>query len=66
MLTVDEFMELLIDGDSQHINIWDNEKEKVIFDGHGNEIPDDILYENVTSIDNVLVNNKGIITLNIR
>lgn len=66
MFTVNEFMELLIDGESQHFNIWNNEEEKVIFDGYGNEIPDELLSEDITSIDNVYDENKGIITLNIK
>ena len=57
-------MELLIDGDSQHFNVYDNEKEEVIFDGSGSEIPDELLDEEVSSIDNVYDNND-IITLNI-
>ena len=65
-MTIQEFIELLVDEYSQHFNIYDNEKEKVIFDGYKNEIPDEILYENVVSIDNVYADNNGIITLNIR
>lgn len=65
-MTIQEFIELLVDEYSQHFNIYDNEKEKVIFDGYKNKIPDEILYENVVSIDNVYADNNGIITLNIR
>ena len=43
-MTIEEFLELLIDGDSQHINIYENEKGEVIFDGEGCEIPDELLY----------------------
>lgn len=63
-MTIQDFMELLIDGDSQHFNVYDNEKEEVIFDGSGSEIPDELLDEEVSSIDNVYDNND-IITLNI-
>ena len=64
-MTIEEFLELLIDGDSQHINIYDNEKGEVIFDGEGCEIPDELLYAEVTSIDNVYADNNGVITLNV-
>lgn len=63
-MTIQDFMELLIDGDSQHFNVYDNEKEEVIFDGSGSEIPDELLDEEVSSMDNVYDNND-IITLNI-
>jgi hypothetical protein len=63
-MTIQDFMELLIDGDSQHFNIYDNEKEEIIFDGSGSEIPDELLDEEVSSMDNVYDNND-IITLNI-
>lgn len=63
-MTIQDFMELLIDGDSQHFNVYDNEKEETIFDGSGSEIPDELLDEEVSSMDNVYDNND-IITLNI-
>ena len=58
-------MELLIDGDSQHFNIYDNEKEENIFDGVGSEMPNELLDEEISSIDNVYGDNGDIITLNI-
>jgi hypothetical protein len=63
-MTIQDFMELLIDGDSQHFNVYDNEKEEIIFDGSGSEIPDELLDEEVSSIDNIYDNND-IIALNI-
>jgi hypothetical protein len=63
-MTIQDFMELLIDGDSQHFNVYDNEKEEIIFDGFGSEIPDELLDEEVSSMDNIYDNND-IITLNI-
>ena len=65
-MTVQEFIELLIDGDSQHFNIYDNGKEEIVFDGISAEMPDELLYEEISSIDNVYKDNNGIITLNIR
>lgn len=63
-MTIQDFMELLIDGYSQHFNVYDNEKEEIIFDGSGSEIPDELLDEEVSSMDNVYGDND-IITLNI-
>lgn len=63
-MTIQDFMELLIDGDSQRFNVYDNEKEEIIFDGSGSEIPDELLDEEVSSMDNVYGDND-IITLNI-
>ena len=63
-MTIQDFMELLIDGDSQHFNVYDNEKEEIISDGSGSEIPDEFLDEEVSSMDNVYGDND-IITLNI-
>lgn len=65
-MTVLEFIELLVDEDSQHFNIYDNEKDEIIFDGISAETPDEILYEEISSIDNVCKGNDGVITLNIR
>lgn len=64
-MTIQDFMELLIDGDSQHFNIYDNEKEEIIFDGSGSEMPDELLDEEISSIDNIYGDNGDIITLNI-
>lgn len=63
-MTIQDFMELFIDGDSQHFNVYDNEKEEVIFDGFGSKISDELLDEEISSIDNISIDND-IITLNI-
>lgn len=60
-MIIQDFMELLIDGDSQHFNIYDN----IIFDGSGSEMPDELLDEEISSIDNIYGDNGDIITLNI-
>ena len=64
-MTIQDFMELLIDGDSQHFNIYDNEKEEIIFDGAGSEMPEELLDEEISSIDNIYGDNGNIIGLNI-
>ena len=53
MITVEEFMEMFIDGDSQYFQLWDNEKEDVIFKGYLSELPDELRWAEVTSIDNI-------------
>lgn len=63
-MTIQDFMAILVDGDSQHFNVYDNEKEEIIFDGSGSEIPDELLDEEISSIDNIYGDND-IITLNI-
>lgn len=65
-MTVQEFIRLFVDEYSQHFNVYDNEKEKIIFDGIGDEMTEELLYEEVSSIDNVCKDNNGIITVNIR
>lgn len=64
-MTVEDFMDLMIDGGSQHFHIWDNNKCEVIFDGEGSEIPEELLYEEINSIDNVYSDCNGILTLNV-
>lgn len=70
-MTIEDFMDLMIDGDSQHFHIWNNNKCEVIFDGEGSEIPCELLYEEISSIDNVYWINSvysdcnGILTLNV-
>ena len=66
MITVEEFVALMIDGNTQRFNIWDCEKNEFVFVGYGNKIPDEFLSEDVSSIDNIYDDNKGFITLNIR
>lgn len=53
MFTVEEFMEMFIDGDSQYFQLWDNEKGDVIFKGYLSELPDELRWAEVTSIDNI-------------
>lgn len=53
MFTVEEFMEMFIDEDSQYFQLWDNEKEDIIFRGYLSELPDELKEAEVTSIDNI-------------
>lgn len=67
--TIRDIMELFIDPDSQQFELWDNEKEEVVFIGFLNDLPEEFDTAEVTSIDNLDSNKdnteKGIITLNI-
>lgn len=65
MFTVEEIIEMFVDPEMQEFSIWSNEKEKVIYTGFISDIPEELLYADVTSIDNVLEDCKGIVTFNI-
>lgn len=66
MFTVEEIIEMFVDPEMQVFSIWSNEKEKVIYTGFISDVPDELLQADVTSIDNVFEDCKGIITFNIR
>ena len=53
MMTVQEFMEMFIDPDTQHIQIWSDAEEKIVSDGDYGDIPENMDYAEVTSIDNI-------------
>lgn len=65
MFTVEEIIEMFVDPEMQVFSIWSNEKEKVIYTGFISDAPDELLQADVTSIDNVFEDCKGIITFNI-
>ena len=65
MFTVEEIIEMFVDPEMQVFSIWSNEKEKVIYTGFISDVPDELLQPDVTSIDNVFEDCKGIITFNI-
>lgn len=65
MFTVEEIIEMFVDSEMQVFSIWSNEKEKVIYTGFISDVPDELLQADVTSIDNVFEDCKGIITFNI-
>lgn len=65
MFTVEEIIEMFVDPEIQVFSIWSNEKEKVIYTGFISDVPDELLQADVTSIDNVFEDCKGIITFNI-
>lgn len=52
-MTVQEFMEMFIDPDAQHIQIWSDAGEKIVYDGDYGDIPEDMNCAEVSSIDNI-------------
>lgn len=65
-MNVRYFMKMFVSPDSQKFQLWDNEDEKIVFEGYLSDIDEDMEYladAEVTSIDN---NNGGEpLTLNI-
>ena len=64
-MTVQEFMEMFVDPDAQHIQIWSDAGEKIVYDGDYGDVPEHMNYAEVSSIDNVYADNKGVICLNV-
>lgn len=64
-MTIRELLELFIDENFQKISVWDNEQEKVIWNGYLYDLPDDLGYEEISSIDN-LDRRTDVLTINIR
>ena len=64
-MTVYDIMQLFIDPDSQHIQIWSDDEGKIVYDGDYGDIPEGLDYAEVSSIDNVYADNKGVICLNV-
>lgn len=64
-MTVYDIMQLFIDPDAQHIQIYSDDEEKIVYDGDYGDIPEHMNYVEVSSIDNVYADNKGVICLNV-
>ena len=63
-MTVRDFLEMFIEANDQYFELWDNEKEEVVFKGYYFDLDEELEYATVTSIDNIYKGAKGI-TLNI-
>lgn len=63
-MTVGDILDMFIDGDDQYFELWDVDKEEIVFSGYAFDLTDELEYATVTSIDNVYGDTKGI-TLNI-
>lgn len=64
-MIVYDIMQLFIDPDVQHIQIWSDDEEKIVYDGDYGDIPEHMNYAEVSSIDNVYADSKGVICLNV-
>lgn len=67
-MTVYEFMRMFLEEDEQYFKLWDNEKEKYVFEGYLPNLPYELCIAEVTSIDNIancMENSNGIIILNV-
>lgn len=64
-MTVRDFIEMFIEAQDQYFELWDNNKEEVVFKGYLFDLlGEEYEYATVTSIDNIEKGAKGI-TLNI-
>ena len=61
-MNIQDLIDLFIEAEYQKFQIFDLDAKKIIFDGHGNEIPYEIVIKTILSIDTIS-NNK--ITINI-
>lgn len=52
-MNIDDVLHLFMDGDLQYCNIYDFANDEVVFSGYGYEIPEEYLYCDVCSIDNI-------------
>lgn len=64
-MTIRDLIEMFIDPDSQRFELWDNEREQVVFTGCLSDLPEEYDMAEVTSIDNLEAGNNEIITLNV-
>ena len=63
MITVEDFMYLCIENSECKVTLYDVNKEKDVWTGRGDEIPDKYMYRDVLSWD--VPEKAGAITLNI-
>lgn len=63
-MTIRDLLEMFIDENMQEFSIYDNEKEKVVFTGYLDDIPEEYEYAEITSIDNLIVG-TDILTVNV-
>ena len=61
MLSVMDFMEMLV-SEEQEVCLWSNEEEGTVFEGKARDIPEEFMYQEITSIDPI---ENNVITLNI-
>lgn len=64
-MSIRDLIEMFIDPDSQRFELWDNDREQIVFTGFIDDLPEEYDTAEVTSIDNLEAGNNGIITLNV-
>ena len=64
MFTVSDLTDLFVDTTLQTVAIWDCAKDEEVFRGSIDDIPEDLQYAEVQSIDNI-EKNDDVITINI-
>ena len=64
MLTIDEFLDLFVERESQLVNIYDCDAEKYVYEGIAENIPNILLNYDISSLDNIM-KDKEYITINI-
>ena len=52
-MLVYEFLEMFTEPNSQWFELWDNEKEQLAFIGFLDELPQELQFAEITSIDNI-------------
>lgn len=63
-MLVIEFIEMFVDENDQYFELWDNDKEEIIFKGYKEDLPEELEEATITSIDNIYQGVNGI-TLNV-
>ena len=63
-MKVYEIIGMFVEENEQHIELWDNATEKIVFKGCYPDMPSQFAYSTITSIDNITDGTNGI-TLNI-
>lgn len=64
-MTIRDIIELFTDPDDQKFEVWDNDKEDVVFRGYINDLPEKYDYAEITGIDNLEGGEFGWITFNV-
>lgn len=63
-MIVRDIMQLFLDPDNQHIQIWTDGGEKMVYDGDYGDIPEDMNCAEVLSIDNIY-EDEDVISINV-
>ena len=64
-MIVQELMKMFVDADPQYIQLFDVDRNEVVFDGYYADISDEYDYAEITSIDNIWKDCNGIFSINI-